>query len=222
MRNVQTKLFLRWVNYWLGVRQLSIPSLDGFRDGTMLIALVEILTNTPVPGYNTPVRSRNEALENIDIAIYHCCSKNLTLPPMSVLAIEEGDAGTLLDLVWSIMYRFEVQSNAFQDAQGIYAVVSWLRMATEGYAGINICDFSSSFRDGLVYCALVHRYNPSLIDFPSLNPANAEQNLNLAFQHLWSGWGVPLLLDATDISIQPDDVSTIAYLSMCYKIMNNL
>ena len=48
-------------------------------------------------------------------------------------------------------------------------------------AGVAIEDFQASWRDGLAFCALVHRFRPGAFDFASLQPDNADANLKLAF-----------------------------------------
>lgn len=48
--------------------------------------------------------------------------------------------------------------------------------------GVNIENFSSSWSDGLAFCALIHRYFPKEFDFSSLRPKEREKNFTLAFQ----------------------------------------
>ncbi len=47
--------------------------------------------------------------------------------------------------------------------------------------GVNIENFSSSWSDGLAFCALVHRFFPSAFDFSSLKASEREKNFTLAF-----------------------------------------
>jgi len=43
-------------------------------------------------------------------------------------------------------------------------------------------DFSTSFKDGLAFCAILHNYIPDAIPFDDLIPGNAKQNLAIAFE----------------------------------------
>ncbi|XP_077409181.1 cytospin-A-like isoform X2 [Vanacampus margaritifer] len=54
--------------------------------------------------------------------------------------------------------------------------------STEGYQHIEITNFSTCWEDGLAFCALYHKYLPSLIPYKSLNPAAKKENLDLAFR----------------------------------------
>ena len=55
-------------------------------------------------------------------------------------------------------------------------------MKLKDYKNIEIKNFSSSFGNGLAFCALVHRFIPNVIDFDSLKVENKRDNLELAFK----------------------------------------
>lgn len=48
--------------------------------------------------------------------------------------------------------------------------------------GINIENFSSSWSDGLAFCALIHRFFPDAFDYSSLTPKERKKNFTLGFQ----------------------------------------
>lgn len=45
-------------------------------------------------------------------------------------------------------------------------------------------DLTTSFKDGLVLCAVIHRYRPDLLDFLSLKKDDVAHNNQLAFDIL--------------------------------------
>ena len=52
---------------------------------------------------------------------------------------------------------------------GVAALEEWVRRALDG-SGVEITNMTTSWKDGLAFCALIHRYRPDLIDLDTLNP----------------------------------------------------
>ncbi|KAK7926057.1 hypothetical protein WMY93_008367 [Mugilogobius chulae] len=74
------------------------------------------------------------------------------------------------------------QSFGMSSASGIKQILlEWCRSKTIGYQNIDIQNFSSSWSDGMAFCALVHSFFPLEFDYNALNPANRKHNLQLAF-----------------------------------------
>ena len=66
---------------------------------------------------------------------------------------------------------------------------------TESYENVNIIDMTTSWRDGLAFCALIHHFRPTIIDYDSLKPENVYSNNELAYRVAEEGLGIPSLLD---------------------------
>lgn len=69
-------------------------------------------------------------------------------------------------------------------------------MKTAGYHNVNVRNFTTSWRDGLAFNALIHKHRPDLINLEKLSKATPTYNLNNAFNVAEDKLGLTKLLDA--------------------------
>ena len=75
------------------------------------------------------------------------------------------------------------------------ALLRWARRSTAKYPGVRVNDFTSSWRDGLAFSALVHRNRPDLIDWRDARSRRPRERLEIAFHVVEKEYGVTRLLD---------------------------
>uniref|UniRef100_G3SUP1 Sperm antigen with calponin homology and coiled-coil domains 1 n=1 Tax=Loxodonta africana TaxID=9785 RepID=G3SUP1_LOXAF len=98
------------------------------------------------------------------------------------------------------------------------ALLKWCQKKTEGYANIDITNFSSSWSDGLAFCALLHTYLPAHIPYQELNSQEKKRNLLLAFEAAESV-GIKPSLELSEMlyTDRPDWQSVMRYVAQIYK-----
>jgi len=108
-------------------------------------------------------------------------------------------------------------SSAPKVYSGADAIIYWAQTRCEDY-GIEVKNFTTSWKDGLAFCALVHSYFPKSIDYQACKNKTPNERCSLAFEAAGQQ-GVPPLLDPEDVTeVQtPDKRSMMTYLSCLYK-----
>ncbi|XP_076867299.1 cytospin-B [Brachyhypopomus gauderio] len=98
------------------------------------------------------------------------------------------------------------------------ALLKWCQKKTQGYPNIDVTNFSSSWSDGLAFCALLHTYLPAHIPYQELVSQDKGRNLTLAFQAAES-IGIKPSLDIDELmhTDRPDWQRVMQYVSQIYK-----
>ena len=81
------------------------------------------------------------------------------------------------------------------------ALLRWARRSTARYPGVRVSDFTSSWRDGLAFSALVHRNRPDLVDWRTARSWQVRERLERVFYVAEREYGVTRLLDPEGMAI---------------------
>ncbi|XP_022623364.1 smoothelin-like protein 2 [Seriola dumerili] len=113
------------------------------------------------------------------------------------------------------------QSFGVSSASSIKQILlEWCRSKTIGYQNIDIQNFSSSWSDGMAFCALVHSFFPTEFDYTALSPGNRKHNFELAFGTAEVKAGCDRLIEVDDMMImgrKPDPMCVFTYVQSLYN-----
>lgn len=100
-------------------------------------------------------------------------------------------------------------------------LLDWCRAKTRGYEHVDIQNFSSSWSDGMAFCALVHNFFPEAFDYAQLSPQNRRQNFEVAFSSAETHADCPQLLDTEDMVRlrEPDWKCVYTYIQEFYRCL---
>ncbi|XP_074435299.1 EH domain-binding protein 1 isoform X6 [Larus michahellis] len=93
------------------------------------------------------------------------------------------------------------------------SLLVWCKEVTKNYRGVKITNFTTSWRNGLSFCAILHHFRPDLIDYKSLNPQDIKENNKKAYDG-FASLGISRLLEPSDMVLLaiPDKLTVMTYL----------
>lgn len=99
----------------------------------------------------------------------------------------------------------------------------WAQQRVNDYPNVNVTNFSTSWNDGLAFCALLHYYYPEAFDFSKLDPEQRRYNFTLAFKAAEEFAGLYPLLDVDDMVKykKPDWKCVFTYVQTFYRRFRN-
>nr|XP_036218015.1 dystonin isoform X18 [Bactrocera oleae] len=238
---IQKKTFTKWVNKHLKKKYTllhmcvftngypcCLPSakrqvddlFEDLRDGHNLLTLLEVLSNEHLP--REKGKMRFHMLQNAQMALDFLRYKKIKLVNIRAEDIVDGNPKLTLGLIWTIILHFQISDIVVGKDDNVSAreaLLRWARRSTLRYPGVRVNDFTTSWRDGLAFSALVHRNRPDLLDWRKARMDQPLERLEQAFHIVEKEYGVTRLLDPEDVDTnEPDEKSLITYISSLYDV----
>ncbi|XP_064403007.1 alpha-actinin-1-like [Halichondria panicea] len=220
----QKKTFTAWCNSHLRKVGVKINELDqDFRDGSSLLRLLELISGDKVPPAEKRGKMRVHKIANVNKALKFISEHGVKLAGIGAEEIVDGNLKMTLGMIWTIILRFAIQDISVEELSAKEGLLLWCQRKTAPYKNVNVNNFHISFKDGLAFCALIHRHRPDLIDYDSLKKGNDMDNLNLAFEVAEKHLDIPKMLDAEDIvaTPKPDERAIMTYVSSYYHAFSS-
>lgn len=106
----------------------------------------------------------------------------------------------------------QAKSNLSEPLSPSDDLLNWCKSITGQYK-VRVTNMTTSWRNGLAFCAILHHFKPELIDYKSLSPSDIRGNCKKAFD-AFASLGIPRIIDPDDMVrlVIPDKLSVITYL----------
>merc|ERR1712123_275786 len=178
--------------------------------------LLEVISGETLPKPDRG-KMRFHKIANVNKALDFIASKGVKLVSIGAEEIVDGNVKMTLGMIWTIILRFAIQDISVEEMTAKEGLLLWCQRKTAPYKNVNVQNFHLSWRDGLAFCALIHRHRPDLLDYSKLSKDNPLENLNLAFDIAEKYLDIPRMLDPEDLltNEKPDERQIMTYVS-CY------
>jgi hypothetical protein len=156
---MQKRTFTRWANSFVKDAGIVLQDLyTDLSDGVALLLLLEKISGSELPR-PTQGRLRVHKLENCNKALLFLKASKVKLENISAENIVDGDR-LILGLIWTIILRFQIAEIRLEgDALSAKeALLYWCQKCTQGYDNVNIENFTSSWKNGLGFAAILHHF----------------------------------------------------------------
>jgi len=208
-------------------RRHDIPQftdiVGALKDGVVLVALLEELSETKFPEKNAPkpTTQRIKQIEGCNAALKWCWNLGIDLrnKPQSEDFVDARE-NPILGLIWALMMKF-MKIGDDEDSQKLNArdaLLMWVNSKCPEFGGIENFKKTakSPFHNGMALCALIHKHRPKLIpEYPTLDPSHAIKNIELAQEAAFKYFQLEKFLTATDVT-KLDENSMFIYVSEFY------
>jgi cortexillin 1/2 len=221
---IQKTAFTYFVNSYLQKRgkHIKVSLEEDFSDGLTIIDFIELLVKKEIKQrYTKNPTQRIHRLENSTIALNFLKENGVTDKMLTISAanLVDKDLKLVLGFVWMMFRKFRIQAQGGDSKDPAEeTLLKWVREMTQGYKGVNIVDFKTSFNDGLAFLALLHRFDSKLFDYDKLREENtALKNAEMAFEMAEKQLGVPKILKPEQlVEGKVDERSIILYVSLFF------
>nr|XP_046919238.1 LOW QUALITY PROTEIN: utrophin-like [Dermatophagoides farinae] len=95
-------------------------------------------------------------------------------------------------------------------------LLAWCQMATNGYEGVQINNFTNSWSDGLAFNALIHHYRPKLFSYGEILSMDTNDRLKHAFEMAAKHFHIDQLLKPDDVNTNRPDKKSVMMYVMCF------
>uniref|UniRef100_A0A8C4H990 EH domain-binding protein 1-like protein 1 n=1 Tax=Dicentrarchus labrax TaxID=13489 RepID=A0A8C4H990_DICLA len=94
------------------------------------------------------------------------------------------------------------------------SLLEWCQGVTKGHKGVKITNFSTSWRNGLAFCSILHHFHPEKINYEMLDPYDIKRNNKKAFDG-FDELGISRLMEPSDMVMLavPDRLIVMTYLN---------
>ncbi|XP_076282515.1 eps15 homology domain containing protein-binding protein 1 isoform X2 [Lasioglossum baleicum] len=210
------------------VEEVSVKNLDEILDiSAQLDLMTSSLTESELPSTpisvaslskdnTTPVNDNDHFIRDISLTGIVDSFKDKSLLKDSVAVENDKNIEHItlrLPLQPLELTRNDVTIPRLKEITPGQDLLEWCKDVTKDYPGVKVTNLTTSWRNGMAFCAIIHHFRPDLIDIDSLLPHDVKGNCKKAFD-AGEALGIPRVIEPADMDILtvPDKLAVMTYL----------
>ena len=225
----QTKTFRKWANVHLPASEQFAEGelISGLHDGTRLCALASGLSGRTIKVRpREKIKNKIHMLENLSVGLRALGKMGVDVATIDASMIHDGKINMILGMLWrTVIYTMANDIGGGVGGGGAAAqkgLQQWVKRTCKPM-GIKVKNFSSSFRDGKVFGAMIAAVRPDLLTMESLEGVDDRQNIERIFAIAKNELHIPALIDADDLLCSsPDEKSVVTQVAEWFKALSEL
>jgi len=218
---LQRKIFTRWANQKLIKKNITVKDIvDEIGTGIILVALLETLAEkTCTSKIDKNPKAKPQKIDNCSQALKFVweCGVEMKLKPSAEQLVDGGEQA-ILGLIWAIMMKYVKigDDDGEQQLSAKDALLLWASNKVSEYKEIpKVEKFGKEWHDGVIFCALLHKHRPQMIDYGKVNKENKIENLKLSQDVALKYFGLEKYVTPEEIQ-KLDENSMFVYVSEYY------
>lgn len=97
-----------------------------------------------------------------------------------------GNLKEVMDLIWAIIFFYSIEPKLYQSQQDGKALLHWIKDRISNHSGIPFQDFSKSFQDEMLLCAIIDSFHS--LKFNEILKYKERENINRALEVAFQQW----------------------------------
>ncbi|XP_012277261.1 EH domain-binding protein 1 isoform X2 [Orussus abietinus] len=211
------------------VEEVSLKNIDEILDiSTQLDLMTNSLTESELPSTpvsvaslskdeTTPVNEDNHYIQEINRSMCIVDSIKQKSPLKNEIAVENDKntehASMRLPLRPLELKKSEICTPKLKETTPGQDLLEWCKEVTKNYPGVKVTNLTTSWRNGMAFCAVIHHFRPDLIEVDALLSHDVKGNCKKAFD-AGEALGIPRVIEPADMDILtvPDKLAVMTYL----------
>lgn len=220
---MQLRAFTAWLNVQLrAIGNKSINNIEkDLCDGVILLQLLQAIGSQKI-SFNTSPTTLAQKVENCCLLFAMLSKEGATIRDFYAEDLADGNPDVIIELLWQMIFMKVSGKLTIKEPEARQKLLAWCQSALSD-SDVKVDNFDHSFKDGVAFAAILHKYKPSSIDIEVIKKIK-EESVPLVLRAMEKEFGLssPFFKDeGFKNDFPPDEKSVFAIVSIYHTLFNS-